>query len=470
MSNPLEALAKYPLIDALVKRRSRRFALGMTMPAGPLAYTSQSSGRPLSEQEEALLVFAACGLTGYALADLVYASGQGDIMTHLAARTIASGDGAQAVALFVINDEGTCLVKRAQDLSQDETRDVIDLVQRGEYTEFYRRVRIKIKDGRSAPPIDPMYNLRCNAWSVYQPGTTYFVPVNDISFILINGLLNILSPTTGAYVLDERAEFRSAGLEAFAQSRGGHLDDDLESHEILTIQRMEMATAELVAVEQGMVHQNLGLMAHALGLGGFPNFAVHEFGWFEALGFEMGQMRTAQYFGKSALFDLVSHVLKRDPVIPFPLRLDARGQTVLKAHCPPNYPTMREAVMDVVNAKFGPEGIFRGRVTGSAWRQPSAVADALPGLSTEAIEATVAYCEYVYQHYKRFPGFVAPFRTVLGFQAAHLDVEFFDKFYRPEALSDTHRHHMATWHAAGAEAGLDQLELPGKPKALSDSM
>jgi hypothetical protein len=448
MTNAVEALAKYPLLEALLKRRSRRFAVGMTMPAGPLAFESQSSARPLSEEEEALLVFAACGLTGYALADLVYTSGQGDIMTHLAARTIASGDGAQAVALFVINDEGTYFVKRPQDLSQDETRDVIDLVQRGAYTEFYRRVRVKIKDVRSAPPLDPMYNIRCNAWSVYKPGTTYFVPVNDLSFLYINGLLNILSPTTGAYVLDERAAFRSAGLEAFAQSRGGHLDDDLESHEILTIQRMEIGVAELVAVEQGMVHQNLGLMAQALGLGGFPNFAVHEFGWFEALGFEMGELTTSEYFGKSALFDAVSHVLKRDPVIPFPLRLDANGETLLKAHCPPNFPTMRDAVMEVVDVKFGPDGIFRGRVTGSAWLQPTAVAAAMAGLSSEAIEATVAYCDYVYKSYKRFPGFVAPFRTVLGFQAAHLDVEFFDRFYRPEALSDTHRQHVAMWHTA----------------------
>jgi hypothetical protein len=32
-----------------------------------------------------------------------------------------------------------------------------------------------------------------------------------------------------------------------------------------------------------------------------------------------------------------------------------------------------------------------------------------------------------------------PYRTVLGFQACHLDAEFYDKFYRPEALSETVR-------------------------------
>jgi hypothetical protein len=442
----MDDLATYPLLETLLKRRSRRFALGMTMPDSPMAFKSRSTPTPLTEDEEALLVVAACGLTGYALADLVYVPGQGDIMTHLAARTIASGDGAQAVALVVTNDEATYFIKRPQDFSPDETDELIRLVQGGDFTEAYRRMRVKIKEGRSAPPLDPMYNITCNRWSLYQPGTTYFVAVNDLSFIYINGLLNILNHTTRAYIRDERAEFRSAGLERFGRSQGGFLDDDPASHKILTIQHMELGIAELVAVEQGMILQNLALMAHALGLAGFPNFAVHEFGWFEALGFNMGGLRASEYFGKSALFDVVSNVLKRDEEIPFPLGLDSPDQTLIKAHCPPYFQNMRDAVMAVVQVKFGPEGIFRGRVAGSAWRDPGAISKALPGLDGDAIEATVSYCEYVYAKYKRFPGFVAPFRTVIGFQAAHVDVEFFDKFYVPEALSETHRQHMARWH------------------------
>ena len=73
----LDEVAHYTLLDALRNRRSRRFALGMTMPAGPLAYQSRHAPYPLSEEEEALLVFAACGVTGYALGDLPYATGQG---------------------------------------------------------------------------------------------------------------------------------------------------------------------------------------------------------------------------------------------------------------------------------------------------------------------------------------------------------------------------------------------------------
>src|ERR1051326_5935865 len=89
-----EGLASYPLLTALRERRSRRFGRGMKIPAGPLAYQSRHQPAPLSEDEEAALAFAACGITGHALADLCYASGEGgNIMAGLVARTVASGDG-----------------------------------------------------------------------------------------------------------------------------------------------------------------------------------------------------------------------------------------------------------------------------------------------------------------------------------------------------------------------------------------
>jgi len=42
----------------------------------------------------------------------------------------------------------------------------------------------------------------------------------------VNGLLEILNETTGAFILDERNSFRPAGLGRFGRSRGGHLEDD----------------------------------------------------------------------------------------------------------------------------------------------------------------------------------------------------------------------------------------------------
>src|SRR6266851_3512080 len=68
-----ENVARYPLLTALRERRSRRFGLGMKIPAGPLAFASRHAARSLTEDEEAALVFSACGVTGHALADLCYA-------------------------------------------------------------------------------------------------------------------------------------------------------------------------------------------------------------------------------------------------------------------------------------------------------------------------------------------------------------------------------------------------------------
>ena len=52
-------VAAYPLLDALRQRRSRRFGRGMAVPSGPFTYRSQAAPQPLSENEEALLAFAA---------------------------------------------------------------------------------------------------------------------------------------------------------------------------------------------------------------------------------------------------------------------------------------------------------------------------------------------------------------------------------------------------------------------------
>src|SRR5205814_5299922 len=114
---PPNGIAEYPLLTALRERRSRRFGRGMEIPAGPLAFKSRRSPQPLTEDEEAALAFAACGITGHALADLCYApGGGGSIMAGLVARTIASGDGLQTVALVITNDEGTWLIRRPREL------------------------------------------------------------------------------------------------------------------------------------------------------------------------------------------------------------------------------------------------------------------------------------------------------------------------------------------------------------------
>src|SRR6185503_16413654 len=233
---PRVDLNSYPLLTALRERRSRRFGLGMCIPGGPLAYQSKHQPVPLSEEEEAALVFAACGVTGHALADLCYAPGEGgNIMAGLVARTIASGDGLQTVALIVTNDEATWLIRRPRELPAGEIPQLIELGKRGEFSDLYRRCRVRLKAGRTTTSTEPLFNINANRWSAHAPGTTYFLPMNDLTFMYINGLLEILNETTGVFLLDERNNFQPAGLARFARSRGGHLEDDAHKGRVATV-------------------------------------------------------------------------------------------------------------------------------------------------------------------------------------------------------------------------------------------
>ncbi len=289
--------------------------------------------------------------------------------------------------------------------------------------------------------MEPGYNFNINKWSLYAPGGTYLLPINELTGIYINALLEAFDETMALFILDDRANFRPAGVGRFARSKGGHLVDDPGAGRVATVLAIEMSLAEAVSVEQGMMLQNLGLMSQALGLGGFPNFARHEFGWFEALGFRMGAMPASRYFGASRLVSTLLALFGRDRPVSYPLGLERNDDTLLKPYCPPYYATMAAAVRAYVEYKFGSQGVFRGGAGNSGWREPATATSQIPAPSEGAIAATVAYCDYVYQRYGRFPAYSAPFRTVLGYQATHVDADFYDRFYRPEALTATQRDH-----------------------------
>jgi hypothetical protein len=412
----------------------------MKLPAGPLAYESRHQPVPLSEEHEAAMVLAGCGITGHALADLCYErAGGGSIMAGLVARTIASGDGLQTVGLAVINDQASYLVRKPRELPTADIPGLIELCRAGDALEFYRRTRVKLKDGRAATPCEPLFNINANRWSAHARGTTCFLPINDLTLMYVNGLLEILNEETGAFLLDERNNFLPAGLGRFGRSKGGHLDDNPHNGRVATVRQVEQFVTEFVTVEQGMMLQNLGLMAQALGLGGFPNFANHDFAWFQALGFRMETMPASRYVGAGLLPSLAMKLLKRNPEVPFPVGLERDGQVLLKPFCPPYFKSMAEAVRAVASLKFGPTGIFRSPGAGSAWPKHDEVTRQVPAVSEATISAVTAYCEYLWQRYGRFPVYMPPYRTVLCYQACHLDAEFYDRFYRPEALSDNQR-------------------------------
>ncbi len=428
------------LVEALRERRSRRFGLGMSIPAGPLAYQSRHPAAPISAEDEALLAWAACGITGPALADLCYAPGHGgNIMAGLVGRTVASGDCLQTIALFVINDHGAWLVRRPRELSAPELTEAIRLGDQGEWTRLHETVRVQVADRRVHPPVEPLFNINANRWSLHAPGSTYFLPVGDLTPMYLNGLLEILNEDTGVYVLDERANYRPAGLGAFARSRGGHLDDDPAHGKVITLRQLEQFVTDFVNLEMGMVLQNLGLMTQALGLGGFPHFANHDFAWFESLGFTLQHLRASKYLGTGPLVAAGLRLLGKDQPVPLALGLERDGKQLLQALCPPNFPSMTDALKSMLDRKFGPQGIFRQAPVVPAWLDAQSTLNGVNPVGSKAFEAASAFVEYVWKRYGRFPAHVPPFRCGLGHQVVHLDTDFYDRFYRPEAVPSAQR-------------------------------
>ena len=431
-----------PALDNLIKllqsRRSRRFGLGMEIPGGPLAFKSRFPPSPLDKRHEALLAYAAAGITGNSVRDLDFsAEGGGNIIAGSIGRTIASGDAINSVALAIINDSGTFMVPRPVDCTPQKLAEMASASTEVEISKIYSSSLIQIGESRPMPPKQPIFNLKINQWSANGPGSTLFLPINDLGHLYINGLLEIFNEFTGAFIVDERRHMRPAGLAKFGSSRGGHLNDDPNQGKVATIRNVENMVAEFVSIEQGEMLQNLALMAETLGIGGFPHFANHEFAWFEALGFEMKRMSASRYLGAGSIVGLLAKLMSRNPSIPFPIALKHGDQELLQGLCPPNFSTMRAAVEHVVNEK---RKRFEQQLPMSAsWKRPGDVERNVAGISETAVEATVAYCEYVYEQYGRFPAYHAPFRTVMAFQAAYLDEEFYDRFYEKAALPEVHR-------------------------------
>jgi hypothetical protein len=435
-----DRIAGYGLLDALIGRRSRRFAPGMRLDGGPLSYASENSPEPLTLDEQAALAFAACGVTGHALAELPYESGAepesggGQIMMSLIGRTAASGDASHSNTVFVIDDEGAWLLRRPRDYPRPRIPALIELARERRLTELYDEARVRIADGRVDIPRDVRYVLPLNKWSANRPGTTYFLPIAELTAFYINIVLSLLDEEFAYFVLDERNRFRPAGIGAFARSKGGHLTDDPRLGRVLTVGTLEALLLEFAAVEQGGIVQSLGLMTQALGLGGFAHFAAHPWIWEQELGFRSTQIPLSRVMGMGLLMRLLVRLLNRDLPIPTALGLERDGEALIKPFCPPYYPSMRAAVEAFVDSKYhAGTGTFRDGDAASAWLDPEAVQAGIPAYSDKTIDAASAYCTYVFDRYGRFPAVSGPFRTVLAYQASRVDPEFYDRFYKPGA-------------------------------------
>lgn len=256
-----------------------------------------------------------------------------------------------------------------------------------------------------------------------------FLPVAELTALAINALITGFEEDVRYFILDDRNNYQPAGIAKFAKSRGGHLCDDPAAGRTATISIAESWLYEFCAIEMGGMLQNLALMVEALGIGGFAYFAAHPYGWLQSLGFRMVNLPFSRTAGMNPLLTTILNLLGRNIAAPTAVGLEKGSDVFIKPFCPPYYRTMEEAVVAFIEYKFAPRtGTLRNPAV-TSWQEPTTIQATIPRPSDKAIAATIAYCNYAYTRYGRFPPNAGPFRTVLAYQAHRLDDAFYQKFY-----------------------------------------
>ena len=407
------------LVDLLQQRRTRRFGCGMELPAGPLRYRSELPPIPLTGEELHYLLFAGVGETGPHLADMQYVhrpgheDGQGMAIMGFRGRTAPSACAANTTRLFLSNDDGVFYVAGVPHPNSGARPNLV-----------------RLQSGRLDIPRQLPFMLSFNQWYANRPGTQFIVPVTEIARVYMNLLLVLLSEEYGYFIVDTDNGNAGCGLDEFRKSRGGHLHDDPGARRIMTLRDLDAAISDTALQEQGAVCQNMFLMEQAVGLGGgiqSVGSGRHLLGWEPQI-----------YPGLGFLFapSLVPGSRSNPVGIP----------DIWEGPCPPFVPSIEAAVRNLVYSKFGASGIYPNPATWP-WIPRKQDQEVQPH-SGRTVEAAIRFCEYVYRTYGRFPAHVDAFKTVIAFQAHHVDVGFYEKFYPQEALGETHREHLSVWHGA----------------------
>ncbi len=440
----LEQALKYPLFDAILNRRSRRISQGITsVPAGSLSYRSNKEPEPLTELEEAMLILAT-GVTGVTMPDMPFKTESGEDlvgspMVEVIGRAASSPDNAQGTHFFMLNDSGTYLLKRPADLPPTSLREattpstLIDLA---------NRCKVKVLDKRLDFPREyPCYFGR-NRFVSNVPGSTVLVPVVDLTRQYINGMMYLLTEPDGhrPAFIDDWNFYRSAGVSRWVKSK--FLNKDLPIP-------LGLAGTFRIHVEADLLIQNLLLMIQAMGLGGWVHAAFlgplllgapeYKAKYGPGLGFRYEQPK-----------NFIRRTLLR-PITPLPawqpnpVGLDG----LIEGMCPPYYKDMPAAVDALLDAKYGPKGIYSpGSPFGQVFKggKSEQFIQEVPRFREEVIAVTKDVCSYIYDTYGRFPAHVdAMYVPGVWVQAHHLDLDYYDSLYR-EGYSSTQAEHHSLWH------------------------
>lgn len=419
----LQTLREFPLLDALLGRRSRRFFQGARVPDGVFAYDSRHPPLPLSELETLLVVGACGGCTGWQ--DLIYrADRYAPHLSNYAAaaggRTFPSAAGFHTSQVFFTDDTGVYLLDNRDAPPNLEHGGPLGL---GDVVAGLRKRVRKLQDGRLGLPPQIPYVEPHNTWVVNHPGTLLVSPVGDLAQHVLLVICYLLQ---NGYVLTDDVHRRAIpGIERFRS-----IVDVDATWPLSFVEQWCMAE---LTVELGTSCYAGMLLLQAMGLGGWMFNGIDPFSFLGASGQEEAP-------GLGFRHDV-------DDRWPTPNPTGLPG--VMEGFCPPHFEDMRQAVDALCERKFGRGGPFSPETPGP-WKDPTRVRGAAQVHDATFRECVAFQAQYVFDTFGRFPATVPSIFVIQHLQAHHLDLEFYDRFYEPGAYLPSHAQHMAHWHAEDA--------------------
>jgi hypothetical protein len=421
---PLEDLARFPLLTALFGRRSRRFGVGMSIPDGPLAYASSQPPLPLTDLERTLLVLCGAGVSGWHLGMEHTATSDPhhgcNYPVRLTGRVAASAAGIETSELIVTDDAGT-FITRFRDLDPMRLQELQAASDLGELLRRADTHCTRLSDSRVQLPATTPHMDAHNFWNANRPGTTLFIPIVDLTQQLLEFLA--IQMAEGVVPWDPMRNQPCGNLERFIRSG---LLDSRQQASIVDIEQSVLTTG---AIELGLICQNIVLVMQAMGLGGWMFTGLNAP---SLLGAFVGDGIPGLGFRHT-----------RDPAwtAPNPVGLDG----VFEGFCPPYHTDMRAAVDRFAALKFGPGGAYDPTRPGP-FRDNARIKAAIERYSPEFVDALGEVAQYVHDAFGKFPATIPSVYVRVYAQAQHIDLDYYDQFYGPEAYLETHRQHLARWH------------------------
>lgn len=412
----------FGLLESLLGRRSRRFFMGAEIPDGVFAYKSRQAPVSLSELEK-LLVVSACG-GGTSWHHMIYRAMR--YTPHLSnyagaagGRTFPSSAGFHTSMTFYTDDDGVYILDNRDAPAPAEREADGSLGIETLLGELRTRIR-NIKDGRLELPPQVPYTEPHNTWVANQPGTLLVIPVGDLAQHMMLNLCYMLQ--NGLVMTDDVNGQPIPGIDRF-----NNLVDTKNTWPLTFVEQWSMAE---LTVELSTSCYAGTLMLQAMGLGGWMFNGLDPFS-------VLGASGDPKVPGLGFRYDSNSRW-------PYPNPTGLEG--VMESFCPPHYPDMRAAVEALCERKFGPGGPFHHETPGP-WRDSARVRSSAQVHSEEFRECVALQAQYVFDTFGKFPGTVPSIFVITYLQAHHLDLEFYDTFYKPGAYLRTHASHMARWHS-----------------------